>query len=201
MKTIFAVLLGLIVVAATAVPAEAALFRGLRGRSNVVAVNVGGANVAVRNRGFLGRNTRVFVNANRGFNNRGFNNRGFNNHGFSNRGFNNRGFNRANVQVNVNGHGFNSFNNHARANVFGTRTFVDNGGNIFEVDQFGNTRFRGSAFRGFSHNGAFVNAGFRNNGFNSFNSFSTFNSGNCLGNACFSGGGQVRSFGGFGGCR
>lgn len=61
----------------------------------------------------------------------------------------------------------NNFNSGVRANVFGTRTVIDGNGNVFEVDAFGNARFRGNSFRGFSS-------------FNSFNSgFVPFGFGGC----------------------
>lgn len=45
----------------------------------------------------------------------------------------------------VNGFRVNSFQTRQR-NVFGSRTFVDQHGNVFEQDAFGNTAFRGNAF-------------------------------------------------------
>jgi hypothetical protein len=100
---------------------------GLFGRRVNVAVNNGFNNVAVVNRGFFGRRTNVFVN-----------------NGF---------VPAANVAV-VNGRGFNTFVGVGRVNVFGTRTFTDFNGNVFEADAFGNTVFRGNAFnRGFGING------------------------------------------------
>jgi hypothetical protein len=90
---------------------------------------------------------------------------------------NNRGFfgRRNNVNVAVNGRGFNNnavfFNNGFRVNSFGTRTVVDGVGNVFEVDAFGNSRFRGNSFGRVSFsssvNRGFVNTGFVNTGFSS----------------------------------
>jgi len=57
-----------------------------------------------------------------------------------------------------------------RVNAFGTRTVVDGNGNVFEVDAFGNSRFRGnSSNRGFSSFSSSFNRGFNVNSFNSFN--------------------------------
>lgn len=56
-----------------------------------------------------------------------------------------------------------------RFNTFGSRTVVDNFGNVFEVDAFGNARLRGSAFRGFSVQASpFVQ--FQSHGFSHFGS-------------------------------
>lgn len=170
MKSFLSVVLCFVLLALAAQPAEAAIFRGF-GRNNVVAVNAGGASVNVVNqrRGLFGlRNrTQVFLNnggrSNVAVVNNGFrrNNAVFVNNGLRNNNANvvvNNGFRRNNVvAVNVNGNHFNSFNNANRVNVFGTHTFVNNGGNVLEVDHFGNARVRGSAFRGFGTNGVVIN--------------------------------------------
>jgi hypothetical protein len=63
----------------------------------------------------------------------------------------NNNFSRGN-QINVFAAGVPSTTiNGRRVNVFGTRTIVDGNGNVFEIDAFGNKRFRGNTFnRGFS---------------------------------------------------
>lgn len=101
----------------------------------------------------------------------------------------NRGFNRGGVAVSVNGRSFRSHNNF-RFNNFGTRTVVDRHGRVFEVDAFGNSRFRGSAFnRGFS---AFGAVGGFNHGFNrGFNRGFNNGFGNCNG---FNSGARIQNF-------
>lgn len=87
-------------------------------------VLVANGNVVVSNRGVFGRNRSTVV-VNNGF---------------------------GNNAVLVNGGRLNSFNS-VRVNTFGTQTFVDGGGNVFEVDAFGNSAFRGNSFRGFGVGG------------------------------------------------
>lgn len=128
---------------ASAEEAQAQLF----GRTNVVVSNNnrGGSTVVQSRSGLFGlRRNTVVVNNN------------------ANRGFNN---NVRFVRVqNVNGYN-RGFNNNVRVNSFGTRTFVDNRGNVFAVDAFGNKQFRGNSFnRGFSNHGLNVNVR-SNNGF------------------------------------
>lgn len=143
--------------------ADAGLFFGRRNNVNVFVNGGGRGNVVVQqNRGFFRRNNNVnvvfgnrfvprrnnvnvFVASNRGF---GFNRvNSFHSHGF--------GFNQ------VNGFRLNSFGH--RINTFGTRTVVDGSGNVFEVDAFGNSVFRGNAFGfggGFSTSQSFFSSGF-----------------------------------------
>lgn len=118
----------------------------------------GGGNVSIRQvqRGPLGFPRSVTrINSNNG---------GFSNVNIANVNGFGLGRNRTNINVfNNNGFGGNaavlSLNaglpvttfNGFRVNSFGTRTVVDGSGNIFEVDSFGNSAFRGNAAaRGFS---------------------------------------------------
>lgn len=120
--------------------------RGLFGQRSNTNVNVNGVNVNVQNRGLLGRQTvtNVSVPRNQHFN--GFNNNNVNVFVDANGRVHRRN---SNVNVAVAANGFNFNNAGIRVNAFGTRTVVDANGNVFEVDAFGNSVFRGSAFRGF----------------------------------------------------
>ncbi len=127
---------------------------------NVVRVNNGGFNnVAVNVNGFNGFNrfngfNNIRVNSFNRFG--GFNNVAINSFGGFGSGFNRfGGFN--NIAVVNGGLPVTTFNG-LRVNAFGTSTVVDNFGNVFEADAFGNTAFRGNAgVRGFTN---FGSAGF-----------------------------------------
>lgn len=62
-------------------------------------------------------------------------------------------FNRNQSQINViNGAAVPFIPNAVRVNTFGTRTVIDNFGNVFEVNSFGHPVIRSNSFRGFSVN-------------------------------------------------
>lgn len=107
-------------------------FFGLQ-RNQITSVNGGGANVSIVNqrRGLFGlRNNTNVINVN-----------------------NRAQFVPAAKVRFVNGYNLGSFQT-SRINAFGTTTFTDQFGNIYEADAFGNTAFRGSAFgRGFGYGG------------------------------------------------
>lgn len=129
-----------------------------RNRSTVRVNNFGGFNNAIAvnnfNRGF-GNNVAVFNNGFNGFNN--VNIASFN-----------RGFGRVNSLAVVNGGLPVTTINGFRVNAFGTSTVVDNFGNVFEADAFGNTVLRGNAAaRGFSSFGTFAPMGFSSFGVSS----------------------------------
>lgn len=109
--------------------------------------------VVVNNRGAFGRVRSQTVVRSNGFN----------------VAVNNNRFRRNNVAVQVNGFNrganFNSF----RFNTFGTRTVADNFGNVFQVDQFGNSRLVAPAVRGFGVSP--LGYGYGGANFQNFNSF------------------------------
>lgn len=122
------------------------------GRSNIN-VNSGVSNVNVQSRnGLFGRN-QVNVNVNDAFRqkNNAVNVINVNNglrHNNANvinvaNGFQHHGANQANVIFSNGFHG-------NRVNAFGSRTLVDNHGNVFEVNSFGAPVIRSSGFRGFA---------------------------------------------------
>lgn len=88
--------------------------------------------------------------------------------------------------VSINGFAPNSF---GRFNAFGTATTVDQFGNVFESDAFGNTVFRGSAFRGFGVSAPSSTFFVRSTGLQP--TFSTFATTSCGFNGCAT----VRGFG------